>query len=136
MPEQNDAAVSARPVGGYGLWEATAETPDGRTVTAGGLSEGEASHRATLRAQAATPAEENSETWVKAPEAGFRPARVHFSAPVQAHLLEGWARIGRGGTLDFVPAGGEMVPGVVFQTYAPHRWHRVEWLVEEADRDA
>lgn len=40
---------------GYGLWFATARTPDGREFTGGGLSEQEAIYRAKIQAERAAP---------------------------------------------------------------------------------
>ncbi len=42
-----------RPRGGYGLWEATLTTRDGRTFTGGGSNQNQAEYRARLRAQEA-----------------------------------------------------------------------------------
>ena len=50
--------IVSRPLGGYGLWEATARLSDGQEFTGGGWSREQAEYRALLlaaRAQALAP---------------------------------------------------------------------------------
>lgn len=62
------------------------------------------------------------------PPAGFEPARVRFSAPVQPRIEYGYARVGEGGWLQFIPVAG-LPPGVLHRSYPPHQVRDMDTLV-------
>ena len=45
--------ITSRPLGGYGLWEATARLSDGQEFTGGGWTREQAEYRARLQAERA-----------------------------------------------------------------------------------
>lgn len=60
MTEQPVRIVETKPRGGYGLWQATAQTPTGERVTGYGWRESGARANALVRAQKAAAGQQSA----------------------------------------------------------------------------